>query len=156
MITSRLQSLLQEYGESHQNSTNKLFHWICVPIIYFSIIGILMSIPQSWPKSWWSNFASIGLSLALIYYFKLSWRLAIFFLVLDIVFLMANWSILKWYGWNQLNLLYFSLTLFLIAWIGQFIGHKVEGKKPSFFKDLQFLLIGPAWLGSFIIPSLSK
>jgi uncharacterized membrane protein YGL010W len=38
------------------------------------------------------------------------------------------------------------LTLFVVAWIGQFIGHKIEGKKPSFFKDVQFLLIGPAWL----------
>ena len=28
----------------------------------------------------------------------------------------------------------------------QFIGHAVEGKRPSFFKDLQFLLIGPIWL----------
>ena len=42
-----------------------------------------------------------------------------------------------------------SLYIFVIAWIGQFIGHKIEGKKPSFFQDLQFLLIGPAWLLSF-------
>jgi uncharacterized membrane protein YGL010W len=42
------------------------------------------------------------------------------------------------------------LALFIVAWIFQFIGHKIEGKKPSFFKDLQFLLIGPAWLLSFI------
>ena len=34
----------------------------------------------------------------------------------------------------------------MLAWIGQFIGHKIEGEKPSFFEDLQFLLIGPAWL----------
>ena len=34
----------------------------------------------------------------------------------------------------------------MIAWIGQFIGHKIEGAKPSFFEDLQFLLIGPAWV----------
>jgi uncharacterized membrane protein YGL010W len=43
-----------------------------------------------------------------------------------------------------------SLIIFTGAWIGQFVGHKIEGKKPSFFKDLQFLLIGPAWLLSFI------
>ncbi len=43
-------------------------------------------------------------------------------------------------------LLYVSLAIFIIAWIGQFYGHKIEGKKPSFIKDLQFLLIGPAWV----------
>ncbi len=43
-----------------------------------------------------------------------------------------------------------SLALFVLAWIGQFFGHKIEGKKPSFLKDIQFLMIGPAWLMSFI------
>ena len=47
-----------------------------------------------------------------------------------------------------------SLIIFVIAWIGQFIGHKIEGKKPSFFEDIQFLLIGPAWLLSFIYNKL--
>jgi uncharacterized membrane protein YGL010W len=47
---------------------------------------------------------------------------------------------------QQMSLLFFSLGLFSVAWIGQFYGHKVEGKKPSFFQDLQFLLIGPAWV----------
>jgi uncharacterized membrane protein YGL010W len=35
---------------------------------------------------------------------------------------------------------------FVVAWIGQFIGHAIEGKRPSFFKDVQFLMIGPLWL----------
>ena len=43
-----------------------------------------------------------------------------------------------------------GIAVFVGAWIGQFIGHKIEGKKPSFFKDVQFLLIGPAWLMAFI------
>jgi len=47
-----------------------------------------------------------------------------------------------------------SLGIFVIAWIGQFIGHKIEGKKPSFLEDLQFLLIGPAWLLHFIYKKL--
>ena len=38
------------------------------------------------------------------------------------------------------------MAIFVLAWIGQFIGHKIEGEKPSFFEDLQFLLIGPDWL----------
>ena len=47
-----------------------------------------------------------------------------------------------------------SLFVFVIAWVGQFIGHVVEGKKPSFFKDIQFLMIGPIWLMSFIYKKL--
>ena len=54
---------------------------------------------------------------------------------------------------NELLLLY--LLTFIVAWIGQFIGHKIEGKKPAFFKDLQFLLIGPVWLLSFIYNKLN-
>ena len=50
----------------------------------------------------------------------------------------------------DLHLLYIYLLIFIIAWVGQFIGHKIEGQKPSFFEDIQFLLIGPAWIISFI------
>ena len=43
------------------------------------------------------------------------------------------------------------VAVFTLSWIGQFYGHKIEGKKPSFLKDLQFLLIGPIWLLHFIL-----
>jgi uncharacterized membrane protein YGL010W len=49
-------------------------------------------------------------------------------------------------------LFYTSLLIFVVAWVGQFYGHHIEGKKPSFLKDLQFLLIGPAW----VLEKLSK
>lgn len=38
-----------------------------------------------------------------------------------------------------------SLLIFVVAWIGQFVGHHIEGKKPSFVEDLQFLAVGPLW-----------
>src|SRR5690606_42157951 len=38
------------------------------------------------------------------------------------------------------------LLIFIISWIGQFIGHKIEGKRPSFLISLKFFLIGPIWL----------
>jgi uncharacterized membrane protein YGL010W len=43
-----------------------------------------------------------------------------------------------------------SVSVFVIAWIGQFVGHKIEGKKPSFFDDLRFLLIGPLFVLGFL------
>ena len=51
------------------------------------------------------------------------------------------------------SVLFMSVAVFVIAWILQFIGHKIEGKKPSFFKDVQFLLIGPAWIFCHFVPT---
>ena len=53
-------------------------------------------------------------------------------------------------GRDAIGLAKVAFGIFVIAWIGQFIGHKIEGKKPSFLEDLQFLMVGPAWLLSFI------
>ncbi len=129
---------------------------MCVPAIYFSIVGMLMAIATPWAKSWWMNFASIGMLIALVYYFRMSFKVGLFFVLLDVIVLMGNWFILKSIGWNNNQLALISLLIFVVAWIGQFIGHKIEGKKPSFFKDLQFLLIGPAWLANHILPGLSR
>ena len=142
---------LLEYGESHQNPINKNIHWICVPLIMLSLIGLLWSIPYSFDftligSSYSINFAIIFLLLVTIYYFRLSKSLCIGMIIISYMLIKGVYLL------NQLNysLWKISLIIFTIAWIGQFIGHKIEGKKPSFFEDLQFLLIGPAWLLSFI------
>ena len=139
---------LDEYGESHQNETNELIHWICVPLIFFSVTGLLFSIKLPFSISGINiNVAYIVMLLALIYYFSLS-RTLWFGLLLFQVLCMALCLLIEQSGLISLWLL--SVIIFVLAWIGQFYGHKVEGKKPSFFKDIQFLLIGPAWLMSFI------
>lgn len=127
-----------EYGESHRNPVNKLVHWICVPLITFSVLGILWAIH---PVA-----AAVAVGLALVFYMVLSWQLA---LVMAVQSLLMLWilSLMPAVFWP-------SVIIFVLAWIGQFIGHKVEGKKPSFFKDLQFLLIGPAWLMGFVFHRL--
>ena len=146
---------LAEYGESHQNETNELIHWICVPSIFFSVLGLLWNIPLFGNRvpgafSDWVNPASLFVLLAFIYYAILSRRLAVGMLLIAFIFLFLNFLIEKSLGetWKV------ALTVFVLAWIGQFIGHKIEGKKPSFFKDMQFLLIGPMWLLSFIYKKL--
>ena len=40
------QQWFDEYAVSHQNKTNQIIHYICVPAIFFSIVGLLMSIPS--------------------------------------------------------------------------------------------------------------
>jgi uncharacterized membrane protein YGL010W len=150
----KIDQLLAEYGESHQNHTNKMVHWICVPAIMFSLIGLIWNIPNGLlqnvvgqPENEWLNWGVLFLVMASLYYLRLS---------IPLFFGMAGISLCFAWGNMQLHSLgsgmhvSASFGMFAIAWVGQFIGHKIEGKKPSFLKDLQFLLIGPAWLLHFV------
>lgn len=139
------------YGRDHKNATNKLIHWICVPVILFSIFGFLLSIPFPVFANGWINVATIVFLLMLIFYARLSVPLSIGMLIIGTAMIWLN----KWLQINVLpivsiTLWQFSLILFVVAWIFQFIGHKIEGQKPSFFEDVQFLLIGPIWLLHYI------
>ena len=144
---------LDEYGESHKNETNKLIHWICVPAIFFSIGGLLYGIklPLYFDGHLRFNVAIIEMLLITIYYFSLSIKIGVGMMLFCIVCLVLCYSIEMSF---PIRLWLLSLIIFTLAWIGQFYGHKVEGKKPSFFKDIQFLLIGPMWLMSFVYRKL--
>ena len=140
-----IQSWLDEYGESHRNPVNKRIHWACVPLIMLSVLGMLWTVPVPTFFSGlnpYLNWATLLTLLSIIYYFTLSVRLAAGMLLVSFVMILILEALahLPW------ALLWTSLFIFVGAWIGQFIGHKIEGRKPSFFKDLQFLLIGPIWL----------
>jgi uncharacterized membrane protein YGL010W len=139
------------YSRDHQNPTNKLIHWICVPIIVFTVFGLLMSIPFPFILNGWINIASIAFIFALIFYFRLSLPIFIGMLAVGFLMILGN-RLLDFYILPEigLKLWQFSLIIFIIAWIFQFIGHKIEGQKPSFIEDMQFLLIGPIWLLHFI------
>ena len=141
---------LDAYGESHQNKTNKKIHWICVPLIMFSLLGILSLVKFSIPnENFCINIAHILIFLAILFYIRLSLSITIGMIFISLINLYVIYQFeLLFFSKNTLFLIY--LVIFIIAWIGQFIGHKIEGKKPSFFDDLKFLLIGPAWLLSFI------
>lgn len=141
-----------KYGESHQNPTNKTIHWICIPLIMFSLMGMLWTIPlpefiQFHPLINLGTFLIVG---ALIFYLRLSIPLALGMLFVGGAMLYGNYLLSQ----NTEKLFSISFAIFFLAWVGQFIGHKIEGKKPSFFEDLQFLLVGPMWLLGFIYRSL--
>ncbi len=149
-----MQDWFDAYGVSHQNPTNKAIHWICVPLIFFTIIGILSLIPF--------GFVNEHLPIGLHPYIHVGTLLVIFgvffFLRLSLPIalgMMAVSSVLLWLVQFTYSILgdragMFFAVVFVLAWIGQFIGHKIEGAKPSFFDDLKFLMIGPAWLLHFI------
>jgi uncharacterized membrane protein YGL010W len=137
---------LEEYGSSHRNATNEVLHWICVPVILWCALGLLWITPfpegirAAIPPA---NWATVITLLAVIYYALLSVPLALGILPFLVLML---WSIdvVNHNPWAPMWLI--CATLFVLAWIGQFIGHAIEKKRPSFFKDLQFLMIGPMWL----------
>lgn len=142
-----LQQWFDSYAVSHQNPTNISIHFICVPAIFFSVVGLFMSIPSGFlnsvlPHPIIANWAFVLLVITLVlFYFRLSVKVGIQMLLFSAFCLVLNYVIAQY-----VPLVYFSLALFIIAWIGQFYGHKVEGQKPSFIDDLQFLLVGPAWV----------
>ena len=134
--------LLNRYSESHTNRTNILIHAIAVPSIFFVTIGLIWSIPvPAFIAQYNINWAHIFAVPTLYYYFKLSGPIGAAMTLLMI----ATFYGIKFLEAANINVLHFSLALFVIMWILQFVGHKIEGKKPSFFEDLRYLLVGPAW-----------
>lgn len=134
---------LEEYSFSHQNSVNILIHKVCVPLIVACILGFL------WFLS--TYLLSFVVGCVLIFYGFLSVRLCLGFLV-ELVVMLFGLYLLKLYFYEQM----FSClcVVFFVSWVFQFVGHLIEGVKPSFFKDIQFLLIGPLWTLSLIYKKL--
>ena len=133
-----MKQLMTEYHKSHLNRTNQLIHYVCVPLIFWSISAALWTIKIPLVL----NAAVVMTALLMLYYVIKSVKVFATMLIFTVACLALN----HWFeslGWP---LLWIALVVFVLAWIGQFIGHHIEGKKPSFFQDLQFLLVGPAWV----------
>jgi uncharacterized membrane protein YGL010W len=136
----RVDQLLAHYEESHRHPTNEIIHFIAIPLIMLSLIGMMFALHP------YVAYAFIAASM--VYYIRLS----------SPVFLatMTLWSLLS-IGLVVLMgplLLPLSVAIFVGAWILQFIGHKLEGKKPSFFEDIQYLWVGPLFVLSKLLGKL--
>jgi len=128
--------LLARYAESHRNHTNEIIHFVCIPLIVLSLLGILWAVHPV---------VAIATTLASLYYYaRLSRGFAIGMGLMSVAML-GILALLP-----DMTVLPVSIAVFVVAWIGQFVGHKIEGKKPSFFDDLRFLLIGPLFVLSFL------
>lgn len=132
MSKKSLNDWLSEYGESHQNPTNKSIHWLCVPTIFVTIMGMIYAMSPI--------LACLCTLLVVAFYLRLSLALG---LSMGLFMVTVLWGLYTYPVGFAVWLL-----IFVLAWVGQFVGHHIEGKKPSFFKDLQFLLIGPAWVAN--------
>jgi uncharacterized membrane protein YGL010W len=128
--------LLARYGESHRNPVNELIHIVCIPAIVFSLLGILWALHPA--------VALLVVAAALAYYVTLSRPFALG------MGMMAGAMLVLLAMLPDGTVLPTSIGVFVAAWLGQFIGHHIEGKKPSFFDDLRFLLIGPLFVLSIL------
>ncbi len=144
-----IDKLLDEYAQSHQTVFNKRIHYICVPAIFFSLIGLLSCVPLPWLAQImplelkpYCHLGSVVIVLGLVYYLSLSFVLFLAMLLFSVLVLYGIYTIEKL---DMAPLWLIMLGIFVVAWVFQFIGHNHEGKKPSFLKDIQFLMIGPAW-----------
>lgn len=131
----RVDQLLAHYGTSHRNPRNEAIHMVAIPLIVFSLLGLLYAAHP------YVAYAVVAASL--VYYARLSVLFMLAMAVMSAAMLLAA---------HALGSLLFpvSLGIFVGAWIAQFIGHKIEGRKPSFFEDLQYLLIGPLFVLSIL------
>ena len=127
----KIDALINHYGESHQNGTNELIHFVAIPLITLSLSGLLYAIH---PFVLYAFLAG-----SFIYYARLS----AVFLITMLVWSAAMLWVLQSMGTQLVTL---SVAIFVGAWILQFIGHKIEGKKPSFFEDIQYLWVGPLFV----------
>lgn len=127
----RVDQLLAHYGESHQNPRNEVIHFIAIPLIMLSLVGLLFALhPYA---------AYVFVAASMVYYARLS---LVFLIAMALVSALAM-ALVRAMGPQVLPI---SLGIFVGAWVMQFIGHKIEGKKPSFFEDLQYLWVGPLFV----------
>jgi uncharacterized membrane protein YGL010W len=132
---NKAEAMFDRYALHHRNPVNKAVHWICVPLIVWSLMGLLWSaVPLA---------AYVAIALGLAFYLWLSLPLALGMAAVLAVML---------YGVTLLgaNTLVVSAVVFVAAWIGQFVGHAIEGSRPSFLEDMRSFLVGPAWLLGFV------
>jgi uncharacterized membrane protein YGL010W len=135
----KVDQLLAHYGQSHRNPRNEVIHFAAIPLILLSLVGLLYAAHP------WIAYAFLGASM--IYYARLSW---VFLLVMAAVSAAAL-LLVRAMGDQVVPV---CVAIFVAAWIAQFVGHKIEGKKPSFFEDLQYLWVGPLFVLSKLFGKL--
>lgn len=138
-----VENLFADYASYHQTKGNKVFHRLGIPMIMFSLIGMLTQVTLFDVGTIRLDVAMVLIALSSAYYFVIEWRLGMAMIAVSIVFYFVSAAIPFW----------INVALFVLGWIFQFIGHKVyEHKNPAFFRNFVHLLIGPLWILNDVIP----
>ena len=129
--TRKVDQLLAHYEESHRNPVNERIHFVAIPLIMLSLVGLLFAAHP------WAAYLFVAASM--VYYARLS-------LVFLLSMALLSGTILVLVHAMGSQVLPVSGAIFVGAWIAQFVGHRIEGRKPSFFEDLQYLWVGPIFV----------
>ena len=132
------------YSEDHRNPTNILIHWICVPAIVWAVVAMLWVVPVPNALGRAGLWAGVAMFAALTFYLRLSKPLGFAMLLVFVALGLITEALYRALGATQL--LWLAIVVFVIAWVVQFVGHQIEGKRPSFLTDLAYLLLGPTWI----------
>jgi uncharacterized membrane protein YGL010W len=135
---------LGNYSEDHRNPTNILIHWICVPLILWTVIALLWVVPVPAAIGRPGLWAGVAMFAAMMFYLRLSRTLAFGMLAAFVLLGLITEGLFRTLG--PLQLMWLAIGVFVLAWIAQFVGHQIEGKRPSFLTDMAYLLVGPAWI----------
>ncbi|HEX7809825.1 MAG TPA: Mpo1-like protein [Thermoanaerobaculia bacterium] len=142
-----IEALFADYASYHQTPGNKAFHRLGIPMIMFTLIGMLTQVKLGILGGVNYDLAMILIAAASAYYFVVEWRLALPMIAVSILFYFVGAAIPFW----------INVALFVLGWIFQFIGHKVyEHKNPAFFRNFQHLLVGPLWILNDLVPVVKK
>lgn len=143
---------LTGYAADHRNRANIVIHWICVPLILWSVIALLWVIPVPAVLGRAGLWAGAAIFFAVTFYLRLSRPLGFAMLIAFVVAGLITEVLYRTLGSH--DLMWVAIVVFVLAWIAEFVGHKVEGNKPSFLTDRAYLLIGPAWIVTKIMRRL--
>jgi uncharacterized membrane protein YGL010W len=137
-----LEEHMSFYLRYHRNPTNRLTHFVGVPLIVFSLFVLLGLVRIQVGDV--SITAASALAIAVLaYYFRLDAVLAVAMTLITAVLLLAA---------NRVCVLGTStaLTVFGLAfvggWILQLVGHVFEGRRPALADNLFQVIIAPIFL----------
>lgn len=132
------------YSDDHRHPLNQAIHVVAVPAILWSVVALLWCLPPL--MTWFQNgiWAGLAMFAAWCFYNRLSRPLGIGMLV--VLFVCGCICRLLEAEIGLRGLAITAVSVFVVAWIAQFVGHRLEGRRPSFLTDLVYLLIGPAWV----------
>jgi uncharacterized membrane protein YGL010W len=143
---------LGNYSEDHRDPTNIAIHWICVPLILWTVIALLWTVPVPESVGRAGLWAGVAMFSAMMFYLRLSRTLAFGMLAAFVVLGLISEALYRALG--PMQLMWLAIGVFVVAWVAQFVGHQIEGKRPSFLTDVAYLLIGPAWIVAKIMRKL--
>ena len=147
-----LNSILNEFNNSHLDTRSRALQFICIPLLSFGLLGFVWSLP--FPQlgflgryNGFVNWASFLIAISIYYYLKLSPLLSYGLLLIVFAFSAGIVGLEKMHtnnGWPTMGTV--CLGVFMLGLILQFIAYRYEAKLPSLKDNLRSFVTGPLWL----------